>query len=728
MAGRRIRRLTKPEVLRQIEPDRLLRLLAESGEYFTPATYLLPAEAAELDIERLVVVLADAQRNAPQKLIDALFLIDQMATTGGRDAVKHVLVEAGIHLPPTHDWSPADLAVEAWLRDPQLLSRAYASQLSTRNRSLQLFLANDDAPFVDDLASDDVRTCIKKELAARLTRLDRGDVELFAFPFEGGVRYVIQRGGVFERYGVWNRGESPGTIGYQPLEYDVVVFDAVRRELAVKRDPPAEQTALREAFSIGLASDVNAFSVSAVLNLGPIRTAGEGCLWCRDVPGIRHIRLTAVKVFVQRALKHTREERATDLFQAWKSPYSRPPRGPLLKAEFEFEFDDCLASRSVALSSGASIRLTRDDDGECVNEWMRRRGFILGAGESILETGGLWDWLERPDSWLATEREWKSRLGDQYDDVAALVIDASSFAGSIRLDGESENREIVGDLANGFFAVNPSTGAKTAVGSADIALWRLDVGAVASDISAALGLTGTVSVIEDAPESWYLGDYVPVAGEQFPVYFVTAPDEDSLRNTCNVLTGISGRPLVLVTPTRRLSTPKLNDRLGAAGSGWLALTECAQPLPNGHIKLRQPLDGLLRPFLAIHVPQVFGQPRRPRFPTPAGARWSDVCIRFLDAHSVTVTVEDTSMTYTYEGMGMADKRTPRPTQQWQLLHNFAKEGGVLTWDSSSATRRNQKRRERLADDLRSFFGIDSDPFEYDEDLKGWRAGFTLESD
>ncbi len=383
MAGRRIRRLTKPEVLRQIEPDRLLRLLAESGEYFTPATYLLPAEAAKLDIERLAVVLADAQHDAPQKLIDALFLIDQMATKTGRDAVKRALDEAGVELPPTHCWSPADLAVEAWLNDPQLLSRAYASQLSTRSRSLQLFLANDDARIVDDPAGDVVRARIKQELAARLTRLDRGDVEPFAFPFDGGVRFVVQRGGVFERYGVWNRGESPTTIGYQPLEYDVVVFDSVRRELAVKRDPPAEQTALREAFSIGLTSDVNAFSMSAVLNLGPIRTAGEGCLWCRDVPGIRHIRLTAVKVSVQRGLKHTREERATDLFRAWESPYAHPPRGPLLKAEFEFEFDDCLTSRSVALSSGASRQTTSVIDREIVCKTASRVPYPL-------QLGGLW--------------------------------------------------------------------------------------------------------------------------------------------------------------------------------------------------------------------------------------------------------------------------------------------------------------------------------------------------
>ncbi len=260
MSGRRIRRLTRPEVLRQIDPGRLLTMLRRFEGYFAAVAFPLPEDPEALDLEQLAVILAGAQRDAPADLIDALFLIDQMASTTGRDAVTRIMADAGHELPPGERRSPADVATEAWLIDQQMLSRAYASQLSTRNRTLQLFLADETVSIVEDPASDDVRASIKQALTTSLTLLDRGDVELFVFRYDGGVRYVVQRGGVFERYGVWNRGQSPTTIGYQPLEYDVVVYDAVRRELAVKRDPPAEQTALREAFSIGLASNASAFS------------------------------------------------------------------------------------------------------------------------------------------------------------------------------------------------------------------------------------------------------------------------------------------------------------------------------------------------------------------------------------------------------------------------------------------------------------------------------------
>ncbi len=725
MASRKLRRLTKPEILRQVNPDRLHKLLTRFESHFETTELPVPKHPSDIDPERLAIHLSNTKRNAPHDLLDALFLIDQMATTTGRDATKRVLCENSNEFPTMHDWSHADVALEAWLIDPQLLSRAYASQLSTRNRTLQILLAVDGCTIVNDPASEEVRALIKAELGNRMDRLDRGDVDVFTFQFDGGVRYVVQRGGAFERRGVWNRGQSPSTIGYQPLEYDVVVFDEVRCELAVKRDPVAEHDALREAFSSALTSDANAFSRSAVIDLEPIRTARKGCLWCRDVPGIRHVRLKAVKSSLNRSLKYTHEERAFDLFAAWDNSYSRHPKGHLLKAEFEFEFDDSLASRSVTLNRGASIRLTRDDDSEYVNQWMRSRGFVLEMDDSKSTSRGFWEWLERPNDWLATKSEWQSRLGDAFYDSQYLLSDDAAIAGSIRLDGESQDRDVVEVAADEFVAVNATTGAHLAVSGSDVALLRLDIAKVAHSVSRAFDFTGTVCSLRDFPEIWSLGNFVPIEGEQFPVYLVAAPESESLRKSCLGLAGLSSCPFLLVTPSRKYSTPDNNDWLGAGGPGWLALNECLRLQGAGRFELRRPATQLLREFLSTVLPQQFGQPSRPRFLTPPGTQWSDTSIRFHDAHTVTVSAKGESKKVSYEGMGMADRRSPKPTKQWDLLYAFARSSGYLTWDSPDADRKNQKRRERLADDLRAYFGIGSDPFVYVPEVKGWRARFEV---
>jgi len=54
------------------------------------------------------------------------------------------------------------------------------------------------------------------------------------------------------------------------------------------------------------------------------------------------------------------------------------------------------------------------------------------------------------------------------------------------------------------------------------------------------------------------------------------------------------------------------------------------------------------------------------------------------------------------------------------------DGGLLTWRSPQANRRNQKRREMLALNLKRFLQIDRDPFV--PCGNGWRALFAIEAD
>ena len=75
-------------------------------------------------------------------------------------------------------------------------------------------------------------------------------------------------------------------------------------------------------------------------------------------------------------------------------------------------------------------------------------------------------------------------------------------------------------------------------------------------------------------------------------------------------------------------------------------------------------------------------------------------------------------------MDMVDNRNTLPDLQWELLNSFAEEYGTLTWDSPSASRKNQKRKEKLAKVLRNYFQIKSDPFERIKDEKGWTGWKT----
>ena len=116
------------------------------------------------------------------------------------------------------------------------------------------------------------------------------------------------------------------------------------------------------------------------------------------------------------------------------------------------------------------------------------------------------------------------------------------------------------------------------------------------------------------------------------------------------------------------------------------------------------------------------------FPTPPDATWDDVRIRFKNGHTVSIRVKSESGVFNYTQMGMANKKNTDPTVQWGLLWVFAEKHGVLDWSSTSAHPHNQKRRERLATNLRRFFGIEGDPFRLTDDRKGWQANFHISPD
>lgn len=99
-------------------------------------------------------------------------------------------------------------------------------------------------------------------------------------------------------------------------------------------------------------------------------------------------------------------------------------------------------------------------------------------------------------------------------------------------------------------------------------------------------------------------------------------------------------------------------------------------------------------------------------------------IRFRDGQTVSVSVRDAHAVLTYVQLGMAKRPDTLPTRQWELLRTFAELRGRLDWSDPAADRRNQKRRERLAADLRRFFRIAGEPIE--RTGSGWRCRFQIE--
>jgi len=76
-------------------------------------------------------------------------------------------------------------------------------------------------------------------------------------------------------------------------------------------------------------------------------------------------------------------------------------------------------------------------------------------------------------------------------------------------------------------------------------------------------------------------------------------------------------------------------------------------------------------------------------------------------------------------MGFMDKKTGDPNKQWNDLRDIAGHYGALNWDTPGATPKRKKRKQLIADTLKSFFNVQEDPFHPYEKGKGWVTRFNI---
>jgi len=103
-------------------------------------------------------------------------------------------------------------------------------------------------------------------------------------------------------------------------------------------------------------------------------------------------------------------------------------------------------------------------------------------------------------------------------------------------------------------------------------------------------------------------------------------------------------------------------------------------------------------------------PKTVKFGTPEGATWKDVEIVLLSPERVRISVLGVTETFSYVGIGLADKRRPSlPRAEWRVLRTYAEN------PEPDAYYRLPKRPNLKADIfrfrkwLKVFFGIKGDP-------------------
>ena len=112
------------------------------------------------------------------------------------------------------------------------------------------------------------------------------------------------------------------------------------------------------------------------------------------------------------------------------------------------------------------------------------------------------------------------------------------------------------------------------------------------------------------------------------------------------------------------------------------------------------------------------------FPTPSGARWTDVEMYLMDEDHFKIKVRKVQKVITYSEMGFKKDRSIKKTKLWVVLLKFAMADNspVAYYDERATVEKDVQRLNKV---LINYFGISGNPIEYKRDKKGYVAEFKV---
>lgn len=379
MATFQLRRFSNPSTLRAILPERLLAFLAPFQEFFNARGYALPlAEpGVEIDYPALVDIFMSPDMSTPRSLLDGLFLVDEMSTPEGMDALLEAATAAGRSLDPGADSSPADIAVQVWLLDSDILERKHAEQFLFKPKSFEYYQTESDEPPSLTRPTLATRRNLERDLDDWFEEKKRGrGSRVFVYPNDDEVWFLVRHGEPFKREESL-QGSDVSSVCYRPLKYDVIVYDCRCGELRINARLVGEKKKYRELFGEHLFGDKNCFPGTDKYTLEPLRELGPDAMACGDVDGIDWIVLTEIQYFWGGSQGEIEIRKAADVFAALEARgRPMPEKARIIKAVFKVKFTESKTPRPVKIRPSNIAEYARDQDAPVIEQWLRLRGFL----------------------------------------------------------------------------------------------------------------------------------------------------------------------------------------------------------------------------------------------------------------------------------------------------------------------------------------------------------------
>ena len=379
MAALNLRRFSKPETLHSITPEHLITFLAPYRNYFLNRGITLPRKFSHgsLDYTRLSQVLISPDVTTPQSLIDGLFFINELATPASFDMLQQAVSKSDLGIVVEGEMPPADIALQIWVKAPELLESLHAEHFLYRPRSFEYFRSTRKVIPVFEEPGKETLQVLEHSLDEWFVTKGRGrTARILMFSTPTSVWFLVRHGEVLTRTSALKEGESTSVI-YRPARFDVLVYNPATGEIRINASGKMLKRVYRQLFGLYFFGDGDFFNGRSKFTLEPLRRDGRQSLVCSDIDGLEWVKLREIHYHWPGDYRETEIRKAVDIFAALESRDGCiPNRAEIAKASFEIRFKDAKTPRMVTISSQNKAQYKRDNDAELIERWMIQRGFI----------------------------------------------------------------------------------------------------------------------------------------------------------------------------------------------------------------------------------------------------------------------------------------------------------------------------------------------------------------
>lgn len=381
MATYNLRRFSVPDGLKAIGRNHLINLLSPYRDFLSTRGITLPMtkETGDLNYEGLVSVFMTPDTDTPNGFADALYFIHEMATPEGMDELLDVVEHnPSVRLDDNPDPTAADVAVQVWLQDRELLERKHAEQYLIRPRSFEYFQANTLPLPAFKNPPRETLVALEKDLDDWFESKKRGrGCRVFVYPKKDGVWFLVRHGEPYKREGSIEKGQS-SSVFYRPEKHDVLIYEPSMGELRMNARSKGEKDLYRKKLGLHLFADEDFFPGTAKYTLEPLKADGEASLVCTDVDSMEWVKLKEVRFFWGGAENEIEIRKADDIFAALKARNRTiPTTARISRAGFLLKFSDSKTPRTLNIRPSNIAEYARDDDSAIIENWLVRRGFIV---------------------------------------------------------------------------------------------------------------------------------------------------------------------------------------------------------------------------------------------------------------------------------------------------------------------------------------------------------------